>query len=352
MIKLMVLVRDHFFALALGGILLSAAKAETIFVDPGFGRDTNPGTAERPIQTLRQAAVLVNTKTTTGATTVKMKPGIYTLSSTVIFNNCSAYSQASRLTIEALFLPGEANWNPGQMPTILSVEDPRPSTRPGQISQAYGLKIKMSHVTIAGLKFLGNPLLNNWYCPLECLQTNLEDVLVTQCLFSGNPDTLDIYCAVITDGHRFVVDHCIFSGCHACAVFWDGGRGVVGRGNAMRYCIVDGARISGVWTDDTAEDFEFHHNIVLESEYFWMRKRGAPKTYSLRDCIVAGNKHYSGYGVAAGAKGPTGPEIKFIEERIEKDKVVTLQRNRASNNYLHVLPGTLGSQLGAGLFKK
>ena len=68
--------------------------------------------------------------------------------------------------------------------------------------------------------------------------------------------------------------------------------------------------------------------------------------------MIRGNKRYSGYGVAAGATGPTGPEIRFVEERVEKDQVVTLQRSRGSKHYLHVLPDTPGSQLGAGLFSR
>ena len=120
----------------------------------------------------------------------------------------------------------------------------------------------------------------------------------------------------------------------------------------MRYCIVDGAKISGVWTCDTDEDFEYHHNIVANSEYFWMRNRGAPRTYRIRDCVVGGNKYYSGYGVASGATGQSGPEIKFVEQSVIKDQTITLRRDRDSKDYLHVVPGTAGSQLGAGLFQR
>lgn len=345
------LLPEYLLAVALACIPL-AVHAETFHVDAIRGRDANPGSAERPLQTLTRVAELVNAKTTREATTVKLRSGVYPLSAPVVFENQRAYSQEQRLTLEAFVLPDDPEWQPGVMPNILSIEDPRPSTPPDQPTQTYGLKIKMSHVTVRGLKFLGNPLFNNWYCPLECLQTNLTDVLVTQCMFAGNPDTLDIYCGVITDGHEFVVDHCIFSGCHACAVFWDGDRGVVGRQNAMRYCIVEGARISGVWTCETDEDFAFHHNIVTGSEYFWLRKRGAPQTYRVRDCVVSGNRHFSGYGVAAGATGPTGTEIRFAEEGVEKDQAAKLQRSRGSKHYLHVIPGTPGSQLGAGLFKQ
>lgn len=237
------------------------------------------------------------------------------------------------------------------MPTILSIEDPRQTGSGGGSTQTYGLKIKMSNVAIRGLKFLGSPLLDNWYCPLECLGEGLSDVLVTQCLFAAAPGLQDIYCAVITDGHQFVVDHCVFIGCHACAVYWDGGRGVQGKGNAMRYCIVDGARISGVWTCDTCEDLEFHHNVITRSKYFWLRKRGPGKTYLVRDCVVTENEHYSGYGVESGPTGPTGSEVTFREEGVIKEGRVEIEMSGRSGNYLKVPPGTLGSALGAGLFK-
>jgi len=120
----------------------------------------------------------------------------------------------------------------------------------------------------------------------------------------------------------------------------------------MRYCIVDGAKISAVWTCGTDEDFEFHHNVVTRSEYFWLRKRGTPKTYRIRDCVVTWNKHYSGYGIETGATGQTGPEICYAEERVVKEGKVALDRKRESRDYLHVVAGTLGAELGAGLFKK
>ena len=345
-------VRHGILAFALGCAGLAPASAQTLYVDPTNGRDTNSGTADLPLQTLSQVAAIVQAKTTPTSTTIRLRSGIYTLPHAVIFKNQTAYSKEHRLSIEALVLPDDPAWQPGMMPIIVSTEDPRKPGQRDQPTQTYGLKIQMSHVTVRGLKFLGNPLPSNWYCPLECLAPDMNDVLVTQCLFVGNPDTLDIYCAVITDGHQFVVDHCIFSGCHACVVFWDGGRGIVGRRNAMRYCLVDGARISGVWTCGTDEDLEFHHNIVTRSEYFWMRQRGTPRTYFVRDCVVTENKQYSGYGVETGATGSTGPEIRYKEERVAKEGSVVLEKDRQSRNYLHPVPRTPGSDLGAGLFTR
>jgi hypothetical protein len=331
---------------------LNATADQVLYGDSNRGADTNAGTADQPLRTLEQAARLANAKAERGPLTIKLAAGNYALSKTVLFANQRAFAKEQRFTLEASVLPDDPNWNPGQMPAILSTEDPRPQGQSGAPTETYGVKIKMSHVTLRGLKFLGNPLPKNWYCPLECLATNLTDVLVTQCLFVGDPDAPDIYCAVITDANQFLVDHCVFSGCHACTVFWDGGRGLVGKGNAMRYCIVDGAKISGIWTCATDEDFEFHHNIVTRSEYFWLRKRGTPKTYRIHDCLVTGNRNYSGYGVETGATGQTGQEIGFDEQRVMKAGKVELEKKRESRDFLQVVPGTPGSELGAGLFLK
>ena len=86
------------------------------------------------------------------------------------------------------------------------------------------------------------------------------------------------------------------------------------------------------------------------ARYFWMRKRGNPKTYRLSNCVVIGNKHYSGYGVETGATGPTGPEVSYKEENLIKEGEVQWESSRTAKLYLHPVKGTLGSELGAGLF--
>jgi hypothetical protein len=256
------------------------------------------------------------------------------------------------LVIEATILPDDPNWNPALMPIILSTEDLREPGKLEKHTETYSLKIKISHVTIRGLKFLGNPLPNNWHACVEHVGEKLDDFVVTQCMFVGDRDGLDIYCPVIGTGDRIIVEHCIFHNCHASVVFWDGIEGIGGKGCAMRYCIVDGGYISGVWTDQTKKDFEFHNNIIAGCEYFWMRKSGERITYRLRDCIVVGNKCYSGYGIESGPTGQTGPEVTYDEENIIKEGTVVLQKNKKARNYLHPVPGMFGSNLGAGLFKK
>ena len=330
----------------------SNAIAEALYVDSRTGSDKNPGTEEKPLQTIGQAAAIVNSSTQPGPATIVIAPGIYNFNRCIAFENKRPYTEKDRLVIRAAVLPDEPAWKAALMPIMLSTEDPRKPDNLDQRTETYGLKIKLSHVTIQGLKFLGNPLQRNWHCCIDRVGENLNDLIVTQCVFLGDRHGLDIYCPVIAGGDRLVVDHSIFYNCNACVVFWDGLQGVPGKKCAMRYCIVDGARISGVWTCQTAEDFEFHHNIVTNSEYFWMRKPGDRQRYRVEDSIAAGNKFYSGYGIESGPTGQTGPEVTYQESNVVKNGEVALVKDRTASRYLHVVPGTFGSELGAGLFRK
>ncbi|OHB80048.1 MAG: hypothetical protein A2Z25_06380 [Planctomycetes bacterium RBG_16_55_9] len=346
--------RGFFFAALVVAFLDSIAVSQIVYVDSlGVGRDQNAGTSERPVRTLRRAAEIINGDKEPGPAAVKISPGVYTLTESVTFGGNRAYSEESRLVIEASILPDDPKWEPGLMPIIVSTEDPRKQDNPDKLTETYGLKIEVGHVTIRGLKFMGNPLARNWHCCISRIGEDLDDLLVTQCMFVGDGSTLDIYCAALATGNRFIVDHCIFRNCHACTVFWDGARGIAGKGCSMRYCIVDGAYIAGVWTCQTAEDFEFHHNIVTRGEYFWMRKEtDASRRYRVRDCIITDNRHYSGYGVESGPTGQTGPEVTFEESNVVRQGHVTFETNKAARLYLHVTPNSLGSHLGAGLFTR
>ena len=326
-------------------------QAETIYVSSDQGNDTNSGTKDKPIQTIGRAADIVNDSNEPGPTTIKVAPGRYILDQTVIFKNKREYTETNRLTLEAAILPDNPNWLPYLMPVIVAQQIP---TASGSMSgtETYSIKVKINHVTIRGLKFLGNEAPNNFHNCIEHVGSKLDDLLVTQCLSQGDKDEADIYAAALATGNRFVVDHCVFKDCGACAVFWDGLEGIAGQGCAMRYCIVDSAYMSGVWTCQTAEDFEFHNNVITNCEYFWIRKNGDQQKYKINNCFIVGNKYFSGYGTADGPSGRTGEEVSFEENGIIKNGKVLFEDNKKSRNYLHILKGSAGSELGAGLFKQ
>jgi hypothetical protein len=331
---------------------LSCANSKMLFVDALTGDDSNRGTIDKPLKTLGQAAKLANRQKKPGPATIRLSPGIYNLSQTVVFDNQGKYTQKNRLTIEAGVLPDDPKWKPSLMPVILSTQDPRDAGHRDKHTETYSLKIKTSHVTIRGLKFLGNPLSNNWHACIERVEEYLDDLVVSQCMFVGDRDALNIYSPVIATGDRLIVDHCVFYGCHASVVYWDGLEGIGGKGCAMRYCIVKGGHIASVWTCQTAEDFQFQHNVITGCEYFWMRKSGDRQEYRIENCILTTNKHYSGYGTAAGATGQTGPEVTFNEKDVIKEGKLILEKNKKEKNYLHIVQGSLASELGAGIFRK
>ncbi len=333
-------------ALALLVILLSSIGwTEVLHVDGRTGRDDHPGTDARPLKTIAEATRRVNASTDPGSATIRLAPGCYDLNRHVTFGGDRVFTEQARLTIRASILPDEPTWRPELMPVVLSSETPE---RAGGLSETYCLKVKTSHVTVQGLKFLGNSTTNNMHCCIERIGADLDDLLVTQCLFQGDPDGLNIYCATLATGHRFVVDHCVFSKCHACTVYWDGLDGKSGNRCAMRYCILKDALQAAVWTCQTSEDFEFHHNVIGDNEYVWMRKPDDRQRYRLRDCAIVGNAHFSGYGRASGPIGQTGSEVTF-------DRVNVTTTGRlvfASEDCTHVTEDSVGYSFGAGLLTK
>lgn len=323
------------------------ALARTVYVDDIRGNDRSRGTREKPFRTIDKAAAFINRMNKEETTTLKIAPGIYTLRNEITFSGPRNHKRGTRLRIEASILPGDAGWEPKLMPVIMSAYAPK---KTNGVTETYGFKIDRSNVTIRGLKFMGNPTVGNWHCCISRTREGLEDLVVMQCMFVGGKDSLSIYCGVLATGNKFVVDHCVFSGCYAAVVFWDGTKSIGGKGCAIRNCIIEGSHIAGVWTCKTDEDLEFRNNVVSGGEYFWMRKEGDKMKYLLEDCMVAGNKYYSGYGVASGAKGQTGSEVSFIENGVVKTGNVVLKKNKLSDRYLHVPTGSAGSELSAGLF--
>jgi hypothetical protein len=343
-------------------LLISSVFAETLYVDSRNGNDTNPGSKEKPLRTINQAAVITNSKTEAGPTTIKISSGVYNLTERIVFENTRLYTRKDRLVIEATVLPDDPQWKPTLMPIILSSED-YPGDKYGKYT--YACKIEMNHVTIRGLKFLGNPVPHNMHFPICRLGQDKEDLVVTQCLFVGDVDALPIHVPILANGHELVVDHCVFYKCKNSVLFCDA-KGGKSKKNAMRYCIVDGNYSTGIWTYGTDEDFEFHHNIITRCLYTWMRGHGNQRKYKINDCIITDNKYFSGYGLRTGEYTQkekyiqTGPEITYEEKNIIKDGKVVLEKGQMikdetleiPRNYLHPVPGTLGSNLGAGLFKK
>ncbi len=90
-----------------------------------------------------------------------------------------------------------------------------------------------------------------------------------------------------------------------------------------------------------------------------MRAPDNRKKYRVNDCVVTDNKYNSGYGTAAKIYGQTGAEVTFDEKNVIEEGTINLEKALVTpealsvvrpRGYLHVVPGTLGSDLSAGLF--
>ena len=326
-------------------LLAGSALAQVLHVDPESGDDANPGGASAPLATLPRAAEIANAGTG-GPTIIRLSPGVHVLERSPLFEREAPYDPFDRLVIEAVHNPDDEGWHPGLMPVLVSVEPPHMDG----VLCAYGLRIEVSHATVRGLKFLGNPWSGTFYYAIWRGGLDLEDLEVTQCLFQGDRDVLPIHLSVIANGSGLRVDHSIFSGCKNSVVFWDGPDGE-STGNAMTHCIVDGAYASAVWTCSTAADFEFHHNVLTRSRYAWVREHESRRGYSMEDCVVVENEWLAGYGGGPQAGFET-TDSDFLEvgERVITEGRIVFSGDATSREYLHVVHGTLGSDLGAGLF--
>jgi hypothetical protein len=346
-----------FTGLLISFVLVSfTAKTQQIYADAKTGKDSNKGTIAEPLKTINEAARRVKMDKEKLPAEIILKEGIYLLTETALFDN-NKFTQTERLVIRAEIMPGDKEWTPQKMPVIVTMVPLGPGTG-GE--EAKGLQIEVSHVTIAGLRFTGSP--NYSYknekeirrsYPVWREGKNLDDLLVTQCLFAGDADVLPLHVGVIANGNGLVLDHCVFFNCKNPVVFWKGNDGV-SYGNAMHYCLVYGCYFSGVWTtkDTNGDDFYFHHNIIANCKTAWMREKGSNRQYRIHDCIFTGNAAIAGFGAgpASGLDDSAADFLKMDKVRLEGN--IRIEKDQSKINYLQLEAGSFGSDLKAGLFKK
>ena len=340
-----------FYLLLIVPVSSLIVSAKEIYIDCKKGDDKNLGSRSQPLKTIAEAAKRINSDVSNEATTIILSDGVYALTETVVFNN-DKFSAENRLTMRADVMPDDADWSPQRMPIITAIMAGTPT--PGDGEESRGLDIEASHVTVAGLRFTGSPIYyyidgrqNRRYYPIWRDGKNLDDLVVTQCLFAGNVDVLPIRVAVIANGNGLVVDHCVFYNCQNPVVFWSAQSGTSSH-NAMRYCLVYHANYSGVWTTrQTGDDFEFHHNIIANSRTAWIRDDSSTHRYQIHDCILAGNMKTTGNG---GDKAINSDFLKL--ENVQSTGTIELEEDQGKNNYLQLKEGSFGSSLHVGLSKK
>lgn len=356
-------------ALVAAGLLCRVTRSqdapapETFYVNAERGDDANPGTKEKPLKSIPEAAKRVTEGKGSGSRTVLVSEGIYALDRTALFKPERSYTKDVRLTIRAEVLPDDADWTPAKMPVVISTMPLSKNWiggRPdpfGGVSN--GIQVETGHATVQGLRILGSPVHEHPKArdvrrnyPIVREGRDLDDLLITQCLFLGDEHAAPNHLPVLANGHGIMLDHCVFYGCKQTVVYWfaEGGRS---KGCGMRHCLVFGAYGCGIWTMSPGDDFEFHHNVIADSFYSWITEGRGKREYRVTDSLFAGNKHLAGTGA-----GPllnfkdTAPGFLKLSDGVVTDKKVEIERDQTKKGYLHLVPGTLGSDLGVGLFMK
>jgi len=343
-------------------VVAALPDGNKIYVDAVLGKNSNNGAQESPIQTLSEAAKRTNTAKGQGAITVYLSKGLYTLAETADFNPKEwEFTKGDRLTIRAEVLPNDSNWSPADMPILLS-------TMPfsiekndrGEITggQNFGILIQKSHVSILGLRVMGEPvhenpskgiLIRNY--PIVWDGNNLEDLHISQCLFLGNKYAIPNHLAILSNGKSLEVDHCIFFGIKDAVVMWNS----PAINSSMHHNIIADSYGAVVWTWSATDDFRFYNNVVSNANVLWVLNKDEKLSYRINNSVIVGYNYYVNKG--GGPQG-FGEKANPIKLNVAKDVVIKDQGkleiidDQTNKLFLHIKPGTLGSNLGAGLFTK
>ncbi len=331
-----------------------------IYINPNIGTNTNKGTKENPLKSLSEAAKRVSTTEGEGSITIFLSAGVYGMSETADFNPKNwKFSKANRLTIRAEILPDDANWSPAEMPIMIStmpfsVE----KNDKGEITggQNFGIMIQNSHVTIQGLRILGEPvhenplkgvLVRNY--PIMWEGKNLEDFRVSQCLFLGNKYALPNHLGILANGKEQEIDHCVFYGVKDAVVLWNS----PATNSSMHHNLVIDSYGGIVWTWSATPDFKFYNNVVSNANVLWMLNKDEKDSFAIENSVIVGYNSFVNKG-----GGPQGFGEKASDEKLKLGKDVILKKegklevieDQTNKYFLHIKTGTLGSDLGAGLF--
>lgn len=367
----------HMIIASLLGILINAPILSTaqdnqvatalpaggkIYVNANTGKNNNDGAQGSPLQTVSEAAKRINSEKGKGAVTIYLSKGVYGMAETADFNPVNwEFTKENRLTIRAEVLPDDADWNPADMPVLLStmpfsVEKNDQNEITG--GQNFGILIQNSHVTIQGLRILGEPVHENPYTgilirnyPIVWEGKNLEDLRITQCLFIGSKYAIPNHLGVLANGKALEVDHCVFYGVKDAVVMWKS----PATNSSFHHNLIIDSYGGIVWPWSATEDFKFYNNVISNANILWIMEKDEKLSYNMDNSIVVGYNTLVNKGGGAHGFGEKADPAKI---KINKDVILKnegkleIVEDQTSKLYLHIKPGTLGADLRAGLFTK
>lgn len=335
---------------------ISGLYAQTIYIDAKHGNDLNPGTEVLPIKTLKKAAEKINQSVGETSTELILTEGIYLLDSAIIFKPAIEYSTTNRLVIRAKVLPDDPNWKPSSMPSVLPLLLDKKKDPDGE--WANGIQIATSHVTIAGLKIMGSPV-HEYIAENKIIRSypivregaDLKDLLISQCLFIGDEQILPLHLGIYAAGNEVVVDHCVFYNCKVGVLFVNYGEKET-TGNAVTNSLFVNSYGAAVWIMNTAIDYLFKGNSIVNSNYAIIKESGNSKKYTIQNSLLANNKEIVGIGSGALLNfSPLNLESLQIGKNVKitgSEKEIILDQSK--REYFHILNEEINKDYIGGLF--
>lgn len=300
----------------------------------------------QPFATLEKAVSFANELTGSGAITIRLLPGLYSLNDKVAIHPLRVLSDTVRFTIEAAVMPGDENWTALKMPVIQSVSGNNSST---QFLHSTGILVAASHVTIRGLKFLGNSHPEvPYYYPISKENEAFGDMEVSQCYFISEVHGSQIQGAIWAQGPNTSIRNCIFYNCRNAILLF---RSV--EDFTITNSIIYGCNESAVWMAPV-ERFTFTNNVVANCKYFWVRPDKSTPKYRFSNSIIAGNEHYLGYYTSNGLV-ETSDNRNVVEDNVQKKGKLSLVIRTGPEfpvDYLHLSKESAGQELKAGVLGK
>lgn len=311
-------------------------SAQTIFVDPLKGKDSQAGSSMAPLATLDKAVAMAATFKGKEAITIKLLPGLYTLSKKLVIQ--------SPASIEAATLPDDADWLPSKMPVIQSVAGNNSDV---QFKHSVGFLVAADNVKFRGLKLTGNanPTVNYYY-PITKEDSLLGGLEVSQCFFAGDRYLAPIQGGVWAHGPNSAIDHCLFYNCKNALLFFKGVQNF-----SVTNTVIYGSYEAAMWVWLLDGQFTFRNNIVADCDFFWTIPPAANPKARFENSLFLNVNHNAGNWKDGVVPASDASFVFEHVQRAKKERVLKAVPAEESGNRagLPLIPEA--DKMGAGLFK-
>jgi hypothetical protein len=329
----------------------SVTRAQTLYVDAQKGKNNATGTIKDPILTLDEAVLKTNGFKSNEPVTLKLNPGLYTVTHKLTLKTAGPANSTTPYTIEAVIMPDVKAWQPASMPVILSISGNNDTY---EFAHCDGFFVSRNNVNVKGLKFMGNPNTSvHYYYPIRRQDKALSGLNVSQCYFIGEANSSALQSSFWASGAGIHVDHCIFYNSKIAFVLGDNVNDF-----SLTHTIIDGAYNTAIWYGfaKTTAKFTFKNNVITNCYYVMVYpvEDGQP-SYTFSDSYITNNANYLG--------NYPKPQDKFFAEAnkhikevniVKKGtiKLVSVADDGMTRENLNLSTASAGISTGAGIFSK